>query len=90
MKSLQVPLKGPDNKSHLKIRKRRLISGKVAKRKDYPYRQFLCDTHLRFEKQIEESGSRYDKIREIWWYTFYEFKAAKEKKSHCTKIYKFV
>jgi hypothetical protein len=34
----------------------------------------------KFEKQIEESGSRYDKLKEIWSYTFQEFKAAKENK----------
>ncbi len=34
----------------------------------------------KFEKQIEESGSRYDKLKEIWPYIFQKFKTSKEKK----------
>jgi hypothetical protein len=67
------------------MRKRRLISVKVAHRKDYPYRQFLRNTVLLLlldnyaNLKNKRTGSPHDNIGEIWWYTFNEFKAGKEK-----------
>jgi hypothetical protein len=82
------PIKKPRQQISFEDKKKAVDYWKSGKKKRFSLetvsKKFRFVTSIRqlrkFEKQIEESGSRYDKLKEIWSYTFQEFKTSKENK----------